>query len=64
MCTVNITVTIITYHMYHSMYATHLNNTYTQIHITAQAIDRMIKPLREHITMHTLHSNSYKTTAV
>ena len=38
MCTVNITVTAITYHMYHSMYATHLNNTYTQIHITAQAI--------------------------
>ena len=49
MCTAHITATAITFHMYHSMYATHLNHTYTQIHITAQAIDRMIKPLREHI---------------
>ena len=45
MYTVNVTVTVITYHMYHSMYVTHLNYTCTQIHITAQAIDRMIKLL-------------------
>ena len=50
MCTVHITVTAITFHMYYSMYATHLNYTYTHIHITAQAIERMIKPLRGHIT--------------
>ena len=50
-CTVHTTSTTITFHMYESMHATHLNNTYTHIHITAQAIDRMIKPLREHIAL-------------
>ena len=50
MCTVNITVTVITYHMCHSMYATHLNDAYTQIYITAQAMDRMMITLLEHTT--------------
>ena len=42
MCTMHITATAIIFHMYHAMYATHLNDTYTQIHIRAQAIDRMM----------------------
>ena len=38
MCAMHITTNTITFHMYHSMYATHLNNTYTHMHITATAI--------------------------
>ena len=49
MCTVHTTSTTITFYMYESMHATHLNNTYTHIHITAQAIDRIIKPLQQDI---------------
>ena len=49
MCTMHITATAIIFHMYHSMYATHLNYTYTHIHITSQAIDRMMKTLWERI---------------
>jgi hypothetical protein len=45
MCTVHTTSTTITFHMYESMHATHLHHTYILIHITAQAIDRMMKTL-------------------
>ena len=65
MCTVNITATAITFHMYHSIYATHLNYTFTQIHITAQAqIHIYSNHYESTLHMHTLHSNSYESTAV